>query len=113
LICAYLYGKHYCIMKRYYIKDDVNKQLIFKQTVPEVVSYLETLCQKIHRQSRQNYMVEMVSLGHGYDDNQGAYFTELMAKNVDIGIVTKDGRLKRCNIHEYARNQKFKTEMGD
>jgi len=50
---------------------------------------------------------------NGYDDNQGAYFTELMAKNVDIGIVTKDGRLKRCNIHEYARNQKFKTEMGD
>tara|TARA_R110000868_G_scaffold9602_13_gene47340 strand:- start:1694 stop:1996 length:303 start_codon:yes stop_codon:yes gene_type:complete len=100
-------------MKRYYIKDDLNKQVVFKQTVPEVVSYLETICQRIHRQSRKNYMDEMVSLGHGYDDNQGAYFTELMAKTVDIGIVTKDGRLKRCNIHEHARNQKFKTEMGD
>lgn len=100
-------------MKRYYIKDDTTKQVVYTQTVPEVVSYLERMCQKIHRQTRKDYMVEMVSLGHGYDDNQGAYFTELMAKNVDIGIVTKDGRLKRCNIHEHARNQKFKTEMGD
>lgn len=100
-------------MKRYYIKDDINKQLVYKQTVPEVVSYLETLCPRIHRQTRKDYMVEMVSLGHGYDDNQGAYFAELMSKSVDFGIVTKDGRLKRCNIHEYARNQKFKTEMGD
>jgi len=100
-------------MKRYYIKDDINKKLIFAQNVPEVVSYLETLCRIIHRQTRKDYMIEMISLGHGYDDNNGAYFSELMSKTINFGIVTKDGRLKRCNIHEHERDQKFKAEMGD
>ena len=100
-------------MNRYYIKDDINKQLVFKQTVQEVVSYLETLCPRIHRQTRKDYMVEMVSLGHGYDDDQGAYFTELLGADFDIGGVKRDGKHVKCNIHEHARNVRYRNEMGD
>lgn len=100
-------------MSNYYIKDDIARKMIFKNTVPEIVSYLENMCQQINKVSRKEFMIEMVSLGHGYDDANGAYFTELMSKTVDVGIVTKGGRLKRCNIHEHERNSRYKNEMGD
>jgi hypothetical protein len=100
-------------MNRYYIKDTTINTIVYRETVPEVVAYLETLCKKLTGQNRTNFMLEMVSLGHGYDDTNGAYFTELMADKVELGLVGKDGRFKRCNVHEHARNAKYRDVMGD
>lgn len=100
-------------MSRYYIKEPSNKLVFYCSTVTEAVKKLEQLCSKITKQDRKTFMLEMISLGHGYDDPNGAYFTELMADKIEIGVVTKDGKLKRCNIHEHARNAKYRNEMGD
>ena len=78
---AYLYGKYRSIMNRYYIKDTTNNTTVYIETVSDVVAYLENLCKQLTGHNRTNFMLEMVSLGHGYDDTNGANFTELMAEN--------------------------------
>lgn len=100
-------------MNNYYIKDTVNRKIVYCATVPEVVSKLEALCKQMTQKNRKDFMFEMVGLGHGYDDTDGVSFTELMADKVEIGVVSKDGRHKRCNVHEHARNVKYRDVMGD
>ena len=97
----------------YYIKDTTINKIIYKKNVQEVVKHLEEVCKRFHRKSRNIYMDEMISLGHGYDDDQGVYFTELLSADFDIGVVKKDGKHLKCNIHEHARNIKYRNEMGD
>ena len=55
----------------------------------------------------------MESLGHGYDDPQGVNFTTMMGEYFEVGALKKDGRMVRTNIHELARNLKYRKEMGD
>ena len=55
----------------------------------------------------------MSELGHGYDDPQGINFTNLMSDHFEIGALKKDGKLVQTNIHELARNNKYRNEMGD
>lgn len=100
-------------MNNYYIKNELDQKIVYCESVPEVVENLELICKKLTKKSRSEFMTEMVSLGHGYDDPQGIYFTELMADKFDIGVVSRDGRHKRCNIHEHARNVKYRSVMGD
>ncbi len=97
----------------YYIKDTtINKVLTF--TDPnEVVGYLENLCRKKLKKSRKELMFEMETLGHGYDDPQGINFTTTMSDHFEVGAIKKDGRMIRTNIHELARNLKYRKEMGD
>jgi len=97
----------------YYIKDTTINQIIYKNNLQDVVKHLEEVCKRYHRRSRSSYMNEMISLGHGYDDDQGTYFTELLGADFDIGVVKRDGKHVRCNIHEHARNVKYRNEMGD
>lgn len=100
-------------MNRYYIKDTTNNTTVYIETVSDVVAYLENLCKQLTGHNRTNFMLEMVSLGHGYDDTNGANFTELMAEKVEIGLVGQNGRFKRCNVHEHTRNVKYRDVMGD
>lgn len=113
MIYQYLYDKLRIIMNRYYIKDTTVNKLVYKQNIQEVVSYLEELCKRSNKKNRTDFMTDMISLGHGYDDPNGVYFTQLMADKFDIGVIKSDGSLKRCNIHEHARNAKYRAEMGD
>lgn len=101
------------VMSKYYIKDQTVNMLVYKNSVPEIVEYLEGLCVRLHKCTRKSYMDEMISIGHGYDDDDGQNFTQLLSDNVDMGRVLPDGRLKRCSIHEHARSVKYRDEMGD
>lgn len=58
-------------------------------------------------------MDEMISLGHGYDDNDGENFTSLLSNQIEMGRILPDGRYKMCSIHEHARTEKYRDEMGD
>ncbi len=98
---------------KYFIKDTTTNQLIIVDTLPQAVNYLENLCKKTLRKSRKQFMDEMVSLGHGYDDDSGAYFTQLMSEKFQIGIQKDNGKLVKTNIHEATRNYKFRNELGD
>jgi hypothetical protein len=97
----------------YYIKDTTIGEVVQKNTLQEFVLYLEQVCVRYNKKSRAVFMDDMISIGHGYDDLEGAYFTELMSLTFDIGVCRKDGKLVRTNIHEHSRNIKYRTQMGD
>lgn len=97
----------------YYIKDTTINKFVYKNNVNEVVNYLENLCKKFHKKTRKSFMDDMANLGYGYDDEQGVYFTELMRNDFEVGVLRKDGRHVRANIHEHARNIKYRNELGD
>lgn len=98
---------------KYFIKDTTANKLVIFENLPQTVNYLEDLCRKTLRKTRKQFMDEMVSLGHGYDDDQGAYFTQLMSEKFQIGVQKDNGKLVKTNIHEATRNYKFRNELGD
>lgn len=97
----------------YYIKDTIVNEVLKFDDPNDVVVHLEYLCLKKFRKSRKDFMFEMESLGHGYDDPKGINFTNLMSDHFEVGAIKSDGRLTRTNIHELSRNLKYRNEMGD
>lgn len=97
----------------YYIKDTTINEIVYKDSLSEMVTYLEEVCQRRFRQNRADYMTDMISLGFGYDDAEGVTFTSLLADKFEIGVKRSDGKLVRTNIHEHARNVKYRDVMGD
>lgn len=98
---------------KYYIRDTTINKVVYFEDVNNIVGYLEQLCKKKFKQDRKTWMFEMQTLGHGFDDAQGIYFTELMSGHFDVGILRDDGRHVKTNVHELQRNLKFRKEMGD
>ena len=97
----------------FYIKDTtLGKDPIFFKTIKEVVKHLEGSVRRKFNQSRQQYMQNLVDLGHGYDDDEGKNFTEALSRVFEIGLKKPMGLLK-CNIHEAALYSNYRTEMGD
>lgn len=97
---------------KYYIFDTTlpKPDYIFFDSISATVSYLEKLVQKVFHKTRKQYMDEMSSLGHGYDDNTGEYFTQILSEYINIGIV-KNNKPVKCNIHQA---QKYRqSEYGD
>jgi hypothetical protein len=106
---------------KYYVKDTTRKAnnktpVIIKDSVPEMVQYLESVCQRQFNQTRFEFMNHCESVGAGSDEPTGQCFTELMSEYVEVGAVkdTPNGPVPiRCNIFETARFNKFKNECGD
>ena len=96
-----------------YINDTTLNKVLYFDDVNQLVTHLETVCLRKFKQTRKNWMFEMSTLGHGWDDPQGANFTELMMTYFEVGTVKPDGRHVRTNIHELSRNLKYRKEMGD
>jgi hypothetical protein len=100
-------------MSTYYIIDTTlgNKPLIF-ENVTQVVKHLEGTVQRKFRQTRKQYMQNLIDLGYGYDDPQGKVFTQSLSEHFNIGVVNGNS-LKKCNIHEVSQYSKYRNEMGD
>lgn len=98
---------------KYYIKDTTINKIVYFEDINNIVPYLEQLCKKTFNQDRKTWMFEMQTLGHGFDDAQGIYFTELMTGYFDVGVLRDDGRHIKTNVHELQRNLKYRNEMGD
>lgn len=98
---------------KYYIEDTTLNKVVYFDDVNNLIPYLEGVCARKFKQSRKEYMYEMVTLGHGFDDPQGVHFTEMMSGHFNIGILREDGRHVRTNVHELQRNLKYRREMGD
>jgi hypothetical protein len=98
---------------KYYIKDTTINKIVYFEDINNIVPYLEQLCKKTFKQDRKTWMFEMQTLGHGFDDAQGIYFTELMTGHFDVGVLRDDGRHIKTNVHELQRNLKYRNEMGD
>jgi hypothetical protein len=100
-------------MKYYIIDNTIRREPFIYNSVNEVVKHLETTVQHKFRQTRQQYMQNLIDLGHGYDDAEGKVFTQSLSEYFNIGTVRKDGSLVKGNIHEVAQYNKYRTEMGD
>ena len=99
-------------MKFYIIDTTIGKTAVYYNTLNEVVKHLEGTVQRKFKQSRQNYMQNLVDLGHGVDEPNGKTFVESLTKYFEIGVV-KQLRHVKCNIHEIAQYSNYRTEMGD
>ncbi len=83
---------------RYYIIDNtIRKEPFIYNSVNEIVKHLETSVQRKFRQTRQQYMQNLIDLGYGYDDVQGKVFTQSLSEYFNIGTVRKDGTLIKGN----------------
>lgn len=98
---------------KYYILDTTlsRKPLLF-ETVDELVHHLEGTVWRKFKLNRATYMDNIISLGYGYDDDLGSTFATSLAEHFDIGVI-REGRLMRTNVHEAARNLKYRNEQGN
>lgn len=97
-------------MKKYYIQDTtINREVQF-DSYNEVVRHLEGTCQRKYRQSRKDYMDNLVSLGHPPDDSSAVTFVRLMSEQFNVGVLREQGKMRTdiTNIERYN-----KPEFGD
>lgn len=102
---------------KYYLKDRDTGITEYKNTLQEVIDGLESYVEHRFNKTRKQFMEEVISLNYGvYDDKFGRYFAEHLQKFVEMGVVVnKNGKeiQRECDIHEYDRNVKYRTELGD
>jgi len=95
---------------KYYIQDNTIGQAVYFENVADLVTYLEGLSKKSFNLTRNQFMDTLVSLGHGYDDNDGVVFTRAMSEHFNIGIIKNDKHVL-CDVH--AASSFNKEEYGD
>lgn len=105
-------------MAKYYIIDSTkreNKQnpVILFNSTDGVVKYLEDMCLRKFKQTRQQYMQNVESLGFGSDDVGGRNFYEQMSQYFNSGTIRKDSVPIQCNIFDADKFQKNKDVHGD
>ena len=99
-------------MKYYIIDTSLGKKPIFFNKINEVVTHLEGSCKRIYNLSREQYMQNLVELGHAADEPTGRNFITSMSDRINIGLI-KDNTLLRCDIFAATHYSKYTTEMGD
>lgn len=100
-------------MIKYYIVDTTigTKPVIFEK-IEQLILHLEGTVQRKFRQTRKQYMQNLIDLGHGYDDPQGKVFTQSLGEYFNIGMMNGNS-FKKCNVHEVNQYSKYRNEMGD
>jgi len=96
-------------MKFYILDSTIGKYVTFN-TVTELVSYFNFLIPRAFKQSRQEFVQNLIDLGHGYDDPKGIMLTRALSEQFNIGVV-RDGSYMRTDVH--AINNFQKAEYGD
>lgn len=100
-------------MNKYYIVDTtLNNNPIVFNSINELVKHLEGTVQRKFRQTRKQYMQNLIDLGFGYDDDAGKVFTQSLSEHFNIGVMNGTS-FKKCNVHEVNHYSKYRTEMGD
>jgi hypothetical protein len=87
-------------MKKFYVYDTTlpKPDYVLFESVPDLVNYLEGYVQRAMKKTRDTFMYQMSEIGHGYDDRNGANFTQLLSEYVNIGVIN-DGRPMKCDVH--------------
>ena len=98
-------------MKYYIIDKQVSHQPAIFNSLNELINTLERVVQYKFKMTRNQYMQNLIDLGHGIDDPLGRTFTESMAECVEIGVI-KNNTCLRCTVHEVAHYSKYINEMG-
>lgn len=86
-------------MNKFYIQDSTVGKYVYFNTVNELVNYLDKMVPRAHKISRNQYMQNLIDLGHGYDDRAGVTLTRAMQEQFNLGVVTKEGKHVRTDVH--------------
>lgn len=98
---------------KYYIVDTTQSNDIKSfDTLQGLVRHLEGTVKRKFKCDRAAYMDNLVSLGYGYDDAEGATFTTSLSEHFNIGVI-RNGKPLRTNVHEAATHNKFRSQTGD
>lgn len=93
----------------YYTQDPTTNKYVQFNTLPELVTYLEGMVQRANKITRKQYMQNLIELGYGYDDPQGATFTRALAEDFNIGVI-RDGKYVKTDVH--TASTFYKPEFG-
>ena len=101
-------------MQQYYIIDKTltqDNKPVYYNSLNEVVRHLEGSVKRKFRQTRRDYMQNLVELGHPADEATGRIFVNSLYPYFELGVV-KQLRHVKCNIHDVDHYSKYKEEMG-
>jgi hypothetical protein len=102
-------------MDYYYIIDKTLSQdnkPIYYSTLNEVINHLEGAVKRKFNQSRRDFMLNLVDLGHPADEKTGRNFVNALYPYFEMGV-TKQLRHVKCNLHDVDLYSKYKPEMGN
>ena len=91
--------------------NDGSPLLVTMNSIPEFVQYLNKLCERKFRLTREQYIIDQADLV-GYTENSDAVFYDLLRNHFKMGIVRR-GVLAECNVLQSARDASNRTEQGD
>lgn len=99
---------------KYYVVDTTlsSSEPVIFDSLQSLVAHLEGSVRRKLSLTRDEYMNNLISLGHGYDDDEGATFTSAMAEEFNIGVV-RSGKFLRTNVHEATYSNKYRQQHGD
>jgi hypothetical protein len=98
-------------MNRFYIQDSTIGKFVTFPTVPELVKYLSDMIPRAFHIPREQYVQNLIDLGYGYDDPDGAMLTRAISEEFNIGVISKDNIYVKTDVHTAAAFQK--EEYGD
>jgi hypothetical protein len=96
---------------QYYIVDTTVRPLQDKRfsSYVDLVHYLEQMSLRESKQNRKQKMLELASIGYGYDDPDSVIFTRFMAERFNMGVIRETGTGPgkfRCDVSAIALFQK-------
>jgi len=99
-------------MKFYIIDTTISNKPVVFDTLSEIIKHLEGTVYRKFSLSRNQYMQNLIELGYGYDDKEGANFISSLSEHFDIGVI-RNGQYLRTNIHEAVNHNKYRKEYGN
>lgn len=96
----------------FYVKDTTLtpcRTVPFK-SYPELVNYLDQLCQRAYGQTKKQRTQLLEEIGYGGDDYNSTQFVRSMQEKFEIGVV-REGRTHQCDVTVMVAYQK--PEYGD
>lgn len=98
---------------KYFIEDTTTRRIGTFPTIPDLIKYMEEVCQRKFGKSRKQWMQDMEDLGHVQNENSAQAFVECMAQEFQIGVVRDNNTKVVCDIFKAIYNSKRKEELGN
>jgi hypothetical protein len=92
-------------MNKFYIQDPTIGRYVTFPTIKDLVKYLNDMIPRAFRVSREQYVQNLIDLGHGYDDPDGVMLTRALSEEFNIGII-KDNTYVKTDVHTAVAFQK-------
>ena len=92
-------------MSKFYIQDATINRYVTFDTLPELVKYINNMIPRAFNMSREQYVQNLIDLGHGYDDPEGVMVTRAISEEFNVGVI-KNNTCVKTDVHTAAAYQK-------